>query len=155
MCLAAMEYDEAIDIVSGLFRIKQWANNEYGERYAILDNDIEIRVFQSASDTMVLQGMFGDSIPNPSVANSNEAKLSYVLQSNFIRIIHHDDVLSIDKRTARLVTTRYIGLLRASMESIMDLAEGFIQNIDFWDMVFKRKQSFSSMSPLLNLFRKR
>ncbi|MDR3144149.1 MAG: hypothetical protein LBT64_01455 [Puniceicoccales bacterium] len=150
-----MEYDEAVAIVSEMFRIGQWASNEFGERHAILDNDIEIRVFQGARDVMVLQGMFGEPIPNASVANANEIKLRYLLQANFIRLIHHSDVLSIDKKTGRLATTRHIRILEASLDFVMDTIESFVQNVDFWDATLKRKQSFSSLSPLLNLFRKK
>ncbi|MDR2603042.1 MAG: type III secretion system chaperone [Puniceicoccales bacterium] len=144
-----MEYTEAVDIVSELFRISQWASNEYNEKYAVLDNDIEIRVFQSARDKMVIQGMFGESIHSPSIANANEIKFRYLLQANFIRIVQYDDVLSIDKRTNRLTTTRYISLLESSTEKVLDAVESFIQNVDFWDMALKRKQSFATMSPLL------
>ncbi|MDR2432257.1 MAG: type III secretion system chaperone [Puniceicoccales bacterium] len=146
-----MEYTEAVDIVSELFRINQWANNEYSEKYAILDNDIEIRVFQSARDKMVIQGMFGEPIHSPSMANANEIKLRYLLQANFIRIVQCNDVLSIDKRTNRLTTTRYISLLETSMEKVLDAVESFIQNVDFWDMALKRKQSFATISPLLKV----
>ncbi|MDR1528671.1 MAG: type III secretion system chaperone [Puniceicoccales bacterium] len=144
-----MEYTEAVDIVSELFRISQWASNEYGERYAILDNDIEIRIFQSARDKMVIQGMFGEPIQSPSTANANEIKFRYLLQANFIRIIQYDDVLSMDKRTNRLTTTRHVSLLETSTEKVLNAVESFIQNIDFWDMALKRKQSFSTISPLL------
>jgi len=37
-----MEYTEAVEIVSCLFKIDEWMCNEYGERYAVLDGDIEI-----------------------------------------------------------------------------------------------------------------
>jgi hypothetical protein len=144
-----MEYTEAVDIVSELFRISQWASNEYGEKYAILDNDIEIRIFQSARDKMVIQGMFGEPIQNLSAANASEVKFRYLLQANFIRIIQYDDVLSIDKRTNRLTTTRHISLFGTSMEKVLDVVESFIKNVDFWDMALKRKQSFATVSPLL------
>jgi hypothetical protein len=150
-----MNYDEAVAIVSEMFRIGQWAGNEYGERYAVLDNDIEIRVFQETNDVMIVQGMFGDSIPNTSAANANEIRLRYLLQANFIRLIRYNDVLSIDKRTGRLATTRRIRILDASLDFIMDAIDSFVQNVDFWDVTLKRKQSFSSLSPLLNLFRKK
>jgi hypothetical protein len=146
-----MEYTEAVDIVSELFRINRWANNEYGELYAILDNDIEIRVFQSARDKMVIQGMFGEPIYGPSMANANEIRFRYLLQANFIRIVQYDDVLSMDKRTSRLTTTRYISLLETSTEKVLDAVESFIQNVDFWDMALKRKQPLVTMSPLLKL----
>ncbi|MDR2779148.1 MAG: type III secretion system chaperone [Puniceicoccales bacterium] len=138
-----------MDIVSELFRINQWASNEYGEKYAVLDNDIEIRVFQSARDKMVLQGMFGEPIQSSSVANASEIKLRYLLQANFIRIVQYNDVLSIDKNAHRLTTTRHISLLESSTGKVLDEVESFIQNVDFWDMALKRKQSFATMSPLL------
>ncbi|MDR2776527.1 MAG: type III secretion system chaperone [Puniceicoccales bacterium] len=144
-----MEYTEAVDIVSELFRISQWASNDYGEKYAVLDSDIEIRIFQSARDKMVIQGMFGEPVQSISAANANEIKFRYLLQANFIRIIRYDDVLSIDKRTNRLTTTRHISLLETSTEKVLDVVESFIQNIDFWDMALKRKQSFATVSPLL------
>jgi hypothetical protein len=144
-----MEYTEAVDIVSELFRINQWASNEYGEKYAILDNDIEIRVFQSARDKMVIQGMFGEPIQSLSAANANEIRFRYLLQANFIRIVQYDDVLSVDKNTNRLTTTRHISLLETSTGKVLDAVESFIQNVDFWDMALKRKQSFAIMSPLL------
>ncbi|MDR1232825.1 MAG: type III secretion system chaperone [Puniceicoccales bacterium] len=144
-----MEYTEAVDIVSELFRISQWASNEYGEKYAILDNDIEIRMFQSARDKMVAQGMFGEPIQSPSAANASEIKFRYLLQANFIRIVQHDDVLSMDKRTNRLTVTRYISLLETSTEKVIDMVESFIQSVDFWDMALKRKQSSATISPLL------
>ncbi|MDR1173537.1 MAG: type III secretion system chaperone [Puniceicoccales bacterium] len=144
-----MEYTEAVDIVSELFRISQWASNEYGEKYAILDNDIEIRMFQSARDKMVAQGMFGEPIQSPSAANASEIKFRYLLQANFIRIVQHDDVLSMDKRTNRLTVTRHISLLETSTEKVIDMVESFIQSVDFWDMALKRKQSSATISPLL------
>jgi hypothetical protein len=49
-----LEYMEAVDIVSELFRTNQWANNECSEKYAILDNNTEIRIVQSARDKMVI-----------------------------------------------------------------------------------------------------
>ncbi|MDR2737466.1 MAG: CesT family type III secretion system chaperone [Puniceicoccales bacterium] len=150
-----MEYVEAMEIVSELFKISQWAENEYGERHAVLDGDIEIRVFQESHDKMIIQGMFGEPIVNASAANSSELKLKYLLQANFIRLIHYDDVLSIDKKTERLATTRRISLANASLESIMDTIESFVQNVDFWDVAQRRKQSFASASPLLSLFKRR
>jgi hypothetical protein len=144
-----MEYEEAVNIVSELFRISQWVSNEYGEKYAILDNDIEIRIFQSARDKMVIQGMFGEPIQSPSAANANEIKFRYLLQANFIRIVQCDEVLSIDKNTSPLTTTRYISLLETSKGKVLDAVESFIQNVDFWDMALKRKQSFATISPLL------
>jgi alpha-L-arabinofuranosidase len=150
-----MRYEEALEVVSELFRISQWDSNEVGERYAILDNDIEIRVLQSASDMMVLQGMFGDVIQNTTAARANEIRMRYLLQANFTRIIQYNDVLSLDKRMGRLTTTRRVNLLNASDETVMDAVESFIKNIDFWDVAYKRKQSLSSMSPLLNFFQKK
>jgi hypothetical protein len=150
-----MEYAEAVELVSELFRISQWSEDEYGERYAVIDSDIEIRVFQSARDEMVIQGMFGDPIQNAAEANSSEIKLQYLLQANFIRLIHYSDILSIDKKTNRLATTRHISLISASEDSIMEAIESFVKNVDFWDVTLKKKQSFAAISPLLGFFKKR
>jgi hypothetical protein len=150
-----MEYAEAVEIVSELFRICQWAENEYGERHAVLDDDVEIRLFQASSEEMIIQGMFGEPIANTPSANSSEIKLRYLLQANFTRIIHYNDVLSIDKKTDRLTTTRRIPLAGASAESVMEGVESFVYNVDFWNTALKRKQSFASASPLLNLFGRR
>lgn len=145
-----MDYAEAIDIISELFRISHWASNEYGERYAVLDNDIDIRVSQSNSDTLVLQGMFGEIIPTGAVSAAVEHKLSYLLQANFIRIIHDDVILAIDRQMRRLSITRNISLMHATFESLSDDVEAFIKSIDFWDMALQRKSSMAILSPLLS-----
>ena len=145
-----MDYAEAIDIISELFRISHWASNEYGERYAVLDNDIDIRVSQSNSDTLVLQGMFGEVIPTGTVSAAMEHRLSYLLQANFIRIIHEDDILAIDRQLQRLSITRNISLMHATFESLTDDVEAFIKSMDFWDMALQRKSSMAVLSPLLS-----
>jgi hypothetical protein len=150
-----MEYTDAVDIISELFGINAWETGEYGERAAILDGHTEIRIFQAAQDLMIMRGMFGDPMPNASAANANESGLRYLLQANFIRIVHSDDVLSIDKRTERLAVTRYLPLSGISMESILDSVESFVRNVDFWDMALKRKQPAAIISPLLGFFRKK
>jgi hypothetical protein len=144
-----MEYTEAVDIVSAFFRINQSANNKYSENYAILDNDIEIRIFQSARNKLMIQGMFGEPIHNLSIASANEIKLHYLLQANFIRIIQYADDSSIDKHTNRLITTRYISLLETSTEKVVDSVKSFLQSVDFSDMALKRKQSFATIFPWL------
>ncbi|MDR1401848.1 MAG: hypothetical protein LBI81_02740 [Puniceicoccales bacterium] len=150
-----MEYTDAVEIVSELFGIDSWDVGEYGERAAILDNHIEIRVLQAAQNVMIVQGMFGDPISNMSIANANETALRYLLQANFIQIIHSDDVLSIDKRTERLATTRRVPLFSTSLELIIDSIESFVHSIDFWDMALQRKQPAAIASPLLGFFRKK
>jgi hypothetical protein len=125
------------------------AGNQDGEKYAVLDNDIEIRVCQSARDKMVIQGMFGEPIQSSSIVNANEIKLRYLLQANFIRIVQYDDVLPIDKSISRLTTISYDSLLGTCTEKVFDSVESFIQNIDFWDPALKREQSFAMMSLLL------
>jgi hypothetical protein len=143
-----------VEVVSGIFRINRWTENEYGERHAVLDEDIELRLFRSAGDAMVLQGVFGDPITNAAVANANEARLGYVLQANFIRIIHHNNVLSIDKKTDRLALTERISMSSATVQSTMEAVEAFVKSIDFWTMALKRKRSFSALPPLYRLFQR-
>ena len=121
-----MEYTEAVEIVSGLFKIDEWICNEYGERYAVLDGDIEIRLFQSNTNTMIIQAMFGDMIENSSAANSCEQKLKYILQANFIQIIQSDNILSFDGKTKRLSVTEVINLIDSNLEFIADKVESFI-----------------------------
>ena len=82
-----MDFSEAITIISEYFRIKNWAQNEFGERYAVLDENIELKIFQGNTDTLVAQGIIGEPITNPSLANANENKLKFALQNNFIRIV--------------------------------------------------------------------
>ena len=147
-----MQFEEAIDIISELFRIKQWTADGAGERHAIIDDDLEIKVFQENLDNIVLQGVFGDVMSGPSQISMNEAKLKYLLQANFIRLIHQNDVLSIDAKTDRLCTTRQIAIDKITTDELLDEVENFVQNIDFWDVTAKRKRS-SSMSPLLGLLR--
>ena len=150
-----MEYTEAVEIISGLFKIDEWICNEYGERYAVLDGDIEIRLFQANTNIMIIQAMFGETIENSSVANSCEQKLRYILQANFIQIIQSDDILSFDEKTKRLSVTEVISLVNSNLEYIADRVESFIRNVDFWDTVIRRKTSFVGLSPLLSFYKKR
>ncbi|MDR1432928.1 MAG: CesT family type III secretion system chaperone [Puniceicoccales bacterium] len=147
-----VEYADAVDAVSELFRIDQWAEDECGERSAIVDGEMEIRVFHAKQDLMVVQGMFGEPMESISSANAAEGKLRYILQANFIRIIHSDDVLSLDKKTGRLAITRRIPLRDVADDFVIESIESFIGNIDFWDMALKRKQSSAMISPLLGFF---
>lgn len=149
-----MDFSEAITIISEYFRIKNWAQNEFGERYAVLDENIELKIFQGNSDTLVAQGIIGEPITNPSLANANENKLKFALQNNFIRIVKHDETLAIDKRSGRISVTRYIKLMNASLDSILDSIESFVDSVDFWDTLIQRKQSFAVISPLLGFFRR-
>ncbi|MDR1595655.1 MAG: type III secretion system chaperone [Puniceicoccales bacterium] len=150
-----MEYDEAVDIVSGLFRIEQWESDEYGERYAVLDREVEIRVFQRDKGILVIQAMFGEPIRNADAANSNEERLRYLLMANFARIIHNDEILSLDRRTGRPTTTKCIPLVSISFDFLVDSVESFVRNIDFWNMVLQWKQSSAAVSPLLSFFGKK
>ena len=150
-----MEYTEAVEIVSGLFKIDEWICNEYGERYAVLDGDIEIRLFQSNTNTMIIQAMFGDMIENSSAANSCEQKLKYILQANFIQMIQSDNILSCDGKTKRLSVSEVINLIDSNLEFIADKVESFIRNVDFWDTAIRRRTSFVGLSPLLSFYKKR
>ena len=150
-----MQFEEVIEIVSELFRISQWSANEYGERYAILDNDIEIRTFPEGSNVLVLQGMFGEPISGYSQMNTNESKFKYLLQANFMRIIQQNDVLSIDGQSDRLCVTRRVVIGNITAENLLNEVEDFVQNVDFWDVIARKKRASSTMSPLLGLFNRR
>jgi hypothetical protein len=113
-----------------IFTINQWGNNEYSEKYAIPDNKIEIRIFLSARDKMLIQEMFGEPIHSPATANTNEIKLHYLLQANFLRTVQYDNVFSIDQRAHRVTTTRWISILETSTEKVLDAIESLIQNAD-------------------------
>jgi hypothetical protein len=150
-----MEYTDAVEIISELFGIGSWEVGEYGERAAIIDQHIEIRISRMADNIMLVRGIFGDAIPNASVANANEVGLRYLLQANCIRIIRDNDVLFLDKQTGRLATIRQIPLADASLGNIVDSVESFVRNVDFWDIALQRKQSSSIISPRFGFSRKK
>jgi hypothetical protein len=144
-----MTLEEVLSILSEFFLIKDWEKNGSGEYSVVVDNKIDVSFIPVEKTHVVFQGCFGDALPNSDAA---EAKLKRLLQWNFARVQHNNDVLSVDQKSRRISVFRRISFDKLTMDSLLDHVDSFVRNVDFWLSASESKRVAVGLSPLLNRF---
>ena len=124
-----MEFDRLIKAFAEQMGAGDMSPEDGGHYLLTFDGRLNVRCLRAGKEKMIISGKVGEL---PQDERQTDDFLRRLLHINLARMKNQKEVLSIEPEDGRLILFRPVATEEMSVERIMDIMEGFLENMEFW-----------------------